>query len=134
MTISEALFTHIAALADVVSYVSTRVYAVEAPRPAASVTYEDVVVIAFEGATEDGLSTPRNRTAEFTIAIVSLSHLRAAQLAESICRSMHGINGTMGGTGGVAVVDCVASEGPEDFDSEHLLYARSVALRLTYEF
>lgn len=134
MTLSQALFTHISSIAAVADQVESRVYSVEAPRPAADVYYQDVIVISFEGATIESLSEPVNRVADFSVIAVSQDHLHAVELAETICREMHGYAGTMGGVGGVKVVDCTASEGPEDYDSEHKLFARTVALRVTYEF
>ena len=136
MTLSQALFTHVAGLANVVAVASDRVYAVDAPRPSSvSAPYEDVVVISFEGAEHDSLNNePCNRIANYVITVVSKSHLRAVELAESIVRSLYGYRGTMGGVGGVAVVDIEATETPEDFDPEHSLFARNISLRITYEF
>ena len=133
MTLSEALFAHIAALADVVSTAGTNVFSVEGLRP--TTTYQDAVVIAFEGASIDSLnSTNTVRIADFSVVVVSTVHLRAVSLAESIVRSLHGYSGVMGGAGGVNVIDCTAKEGPEEHDTETNLFARVVTLSVTYEF
>jgi hypothetical protein len=133
VTLSEALFAKVAAITDLVTIAGTSIYAVEGPRQ--TTTYEDAVVISFEGAEIQSFNGDKNdRTADFSLICISKTHLRAVQMAEAIVRAMHGLNGTMGGSGGVKVIDCTAREGPEDYDLESDLFARTVLLTLTYEF
>lgn len=127
MTFSEALYFHVTNVAA-----DSRVYAVSAP--AVDAALSTVVVIAFEGATFTGLGAPSTREALYTITVVSLDHAAAVTLSESLAISLVGFSGIMGGAGGVDVIDIDASESPEEFDPEHSLFARNVALRVTYEF
>jgi hypothetical protein len=135
MTLSEALYSHVSGITAVEATAEDRVYAVNAPAPVdATAEFPDVVVISFEGATITSLSTPVTRESNFTVTVVSRQHLRAAETAEAIVRDLHGYAGTMGGSSGVNIIDTEADEGPEDFDGEHLLYARSVLLKITHVF
>lgn len=107
-------------------------YAVSAP--AADALAQTVVVIAFEGGAFSGLSVPMTSEDNYTISVVSAIHLEAVTMARAIALDLDSFSGIMGGAEGVEVIDIEASEGPEDYDPEHFLFARNVSLRVTYEF
>ena len=127
MTFSQALFTHVSEVAA-----EAQTYALTAPADAASTG--PVVVISFDGAVFTGLSEPDTCEENYTITVVSDDHLEAVTLARALALNFNAFSGVMGGDGGVEVVDIEASEGPEEYDADHSLFARNVSLRVTYEF
>lgn len=129
MTLAQGLYETLRDAPTVQEFVSDRVYPAVAPEvDPAEAPYQDVLVIAFEGAAFEQWPV---LVSSYALTAISNDSHRSIQLAEAVMRLLHARSTPLGT---VATLDCAATLEPQEYDPERNLFGQTVSVRVRHIF